>query len=105
MDRDHFRLVHHTSEVPDADELAKFEHACEILKDHKPIIRDANKSWYKFRRDEIRVRIQTAGKIRSVPLATRSPIVKGLRTVNQRRLYVPRDARVAATHDLNKSGF
>lgn len=105
MERDHFRMVHYTSEVPDADEMARFEQACDALSSHGAVVRDASKSWYKFRRDEIRVRLNDAGKTRSVPLATRSPIVNGLRTVNQRRLYVNRSDRTAATIALRNAGL
>ena len=105
VERDHFRLVHSTSEVPDADELARFDDACEVMSDMPYVIRDAGKSWYKFRRDEIRVRLDGLDKMRSVPLATRSPIVNGLRTVNQRRVYVPFADRDGAVAKLRKLGI
>ncbi len=100
MDRDHFRMVFYTSEVPDANEMDRFETACTALSTHNFVVRDASKSWYKFRRDEIRVRLRGPGRTRSVPLATRSPIVNGLRTVNQRRLYVNVIDRLDATRAL-----
>lgn len=99
--RDHFRLVYSTPEVPNSDDLAKFDQVVEKLHGLDVVLKDAQKSWYKFRREEIRVKTQNRGKKSSVPLATMSPIVKGLATVNQRRIYVPKEARVKAQALLN----
>jgi hypothetical protein len=49
---------------------------------------DAKKSWYKFQKEEVRLRERIGAKDVSIPLAERSPVVKGLQTVDQRRLYV-----------------
>ncbi|MGA0595972.1 HD domain-containing protein [Enterovirga sp. CN4-39] len=101
--RDHHRLVYHTPECPSLDDLEAFEVAEERLKDLDVVVRDATKSWYKYQREEIRLREARSGKIRSVPLATRSPVVNGLQTVNQRRIYAAPSARGEALRRLEES--
>lgn len=102
MERDHFRLVYTTPEVPTLDELEIYEEKKHKLDADLIVTKDAKKSWYKFQREEIRIRPSNPGENRSVPLATRSPIVKGLSTVNQRRIYVPLDYRSEAEALLRK---
>lgn len=94
--RNHYRLVYSTPEIPSADDLEKYNEAVAKLDPALIVLKDARKSWYKFRREEIRVRDSSNGQNLSVPLATRSPIVNGLATVNQRRIYVPLDYRLSA---------
>lgn len=96
MERDHFRLVYTTPEVPSLDELDQYEEKKQKLNQSLIVTKDAKKSWYKFQKEEIRVRVSNPGENRSVPLATRSPIVKGLSTVNQRRIYTPMSYRSEA---------
>ena len=98
--RGHHRLVHSTSEVPSDDELASFERYHETLRECQPVKVDAKKSWYKFQREEIRVR--ASGSRRGKPLARSSPVVNGLKTVNQRRVYVPVRYRSRAQELLGK---
>ena len=102
LTRDHFRLIYKTSENPTLAELAKFDAAAEALDGLGAVQRNATKSWYKFQRDEIRVKMSHHGRQRSVPLAQLSSIVKGLVTVNQNRLYVPRANRGEAGARLEK---
>lgn len=101
MDRDHFRLVHHTPEVPTQADLDRFNEAVAKLDPERTVVKEARKSWYKFRREEIRVRADTREKAKSVPLATLSPIVKGLATVNQRRIYADKNYRADALRILS----
>jgi len=96
IERDHYRLLHDTPEVPSADDLFKYDEIVEKLDPNRIVKRDAKKSWYKFSKEEIRVRRKSAGERTSLPLATLSPIVNGLSTVNQRRIYVPQEYRVEA---------
>lgn len=96
MERDHFRLVFSTPEVPTLDDLDIYEEKKNKLDQSLIVTKDAKKSWYKFQKEEIRVRTANPGENRSVPLATRSPIVNGLSTVNQRRIYTPMSYRAEA---------
>lgn len=96
MERDHFRLIFSTSEVPNGDELQRFDELMGKLDQSKIVSKEARKSWYKFQREEIRVRSGSSGHAASRPLAAISPIVNGLVTVNQRRIYAPKDYRATA---------
>ncbi|WP_166652365.1 HD domain-containing protein [Enterovirga rhinocerotis] len=98
--RDHHRLIFNTPEVPGLEDLEKFDEVKAKLDDLDIVIRDAKKSWYKFQREEIRLREPFGRGVRSVPLATRSPVVNGLQTVNQRRIYVAQNERAEALHRL-----
>jgi hypothetical protein len=103
MNRDHYRLLYTTPEIPSASDLEKYDEAVAKLTPGKFVLKDARKSWYKFRKEEIRVQTRTNGHSVAVPLATRSTIVNGLATVNQRRIYVPQEYRQAAYEVLGRS--
>lgn len=102
FERNHRRLIFETVECPSLDELDRFDRVKEELKEFDPVSRDAKKSWYKYQRDEIRVKSALGKKDESAPLAALSPVVNGLQTVNQRRLYVPNSVRGAARERLNR---
>lgn len=87
--RSHNRLIHKTPEVPSEKDNEIFVAKLEALKGFEPVVRDASKSWYKFSKDEIRVRTGNGTTDKSVPLANRSSVVNGLATINQKRIYVP----------------
>lgn len=96
MERDHFRLLYSTPEVPSLEDLSIYEENKAKLNQDKIVVKDAKKSWYKFQKEEIRIKASNPSGNRFVPLATRSPIVNGLSTVNQRRIYVPLEYRSEA---------
>lgn len=96
MERDHFRLLYSTPEVSSLDDLKKCDEIQDKLDANSMVTKDAKKSWYKFQKEEIRIKTSNPGENNFVPLATRSPIVKGLSTVNQRRIYVRSDYRAEA---------
>ncbi|QFU16574.1 HD domain-containing protein [Microvirga thermotolerans] len=98
--RNHYRLIYSTPECPDLDDLAKFDAMLEKLDGLGAVVRDATKSWYKYQKDEIRLRENSGGKLISIPLATRSPVVNGLQTVNQRRIYASPQVRAEALKRL-----
>ena len=93
--RAHHRLLHSTTEVPTEEEHEHFDRMFNSVETHGAIKLDAKRSWYKFQREEIRVRSSEARRGR--PLTTYSPVVNGLKTVNQRRIYIPVANRVAET--------
>lgn len=105
MGRNHYRLCFATSEVPSAEELQRFEHAVDAMSDLPHRALEASKSWYKVGGAEIRVNVNQGQKKVPVPLATKSPIVNGLKTVNQQRAYVPVELRSEAAQRASKFGF
>jgi HD superfamily phosphohydrolase len=94
--REHYRKVFSTSEVMNQKDVEMAQILEERLKDLGCVMRDASKSWYKAGPDEIRVWRTSGGQPSTVPLATLSPVVRGLTAVNQRRLYVPAANRAKA---------
>ncbi|MGH6872687.1 MAG: HD domain-containing protein [Rhizomicrobium sp.] len=95
-DRMHYRKVFNTSEVMGQKDVEVVSELTEKLAPLGGVLRDASKSWYKAGPDEIRVRCTSGGIVRVVPLASLSPVVSGLKAVNQRRLYVPTANRAKA---------
>jgi HD superfamily phosphohydrolase len=103
--RQHFRLLFQTSEVPTIPELEYIDRLEGELSPLGAVRKNAEKSWYKFKQlnDEILV-LSTAGKYSTeiVPLSLRSPVVNGLKSVNQSRIYVPAEKRTEANEILKK---
>jgi HD superfamily phosphohydrolase len=95
-DREHFRRVFETPEVPTTDDLERFDEAMRALSALDPVGRDAKKSWYKFQDEQIRVRSSGVQRFRTKPLSELSSVVRGLAPVNQRRIYVPLANRIKA---------
>ncbi|ALN72775.1 HD domain-containing protein [Aureimonas sp. AU20] len=100
--RNHVRRVFATPECPEEADRIRFDKAEVALNGLDPVVRDAKKSWYKFQKEEIRLHDSQPGVRRSIPLATRSPVVNGLRTVEEKRLYVPLTSRAEASKRLEK---
>lgn len=95
VDRNHYRLCHSTAEISTVAQVQRFEEIVAALPNRIPRqVREANKSWYKLGGDEIRVRLDDGT---SMPLAAMSPVVDGLKSVNQKRLYVPLGDREEAS--------
>jgi HD superfamily phosphohydrolase len=102
LKRAHFRRVYETNEVPAAEELEKFEKVYSALQELGGVEREAEKSWYKFKKEGIRVRKESSATGESVELSTISPVVKGLQGVRQRRIYVPAEKRAEAKKVIEK---
>ncbi len=98
--RNHFRRLRETPEVPDLNDLEWIEDLQNELVTVGAVRRDAAKSWYKFQQinDEVLVEKESGrrNKDNVVPLSNMSPVVKGLKTVKQSRIYVPEDRRKQA---------
>lgn len=101
QNRIHFRKLRETTEVPSIDELEWFEGLLQELEPLGAVRRDAGKPWYKHQQlnDEVLV-YRESGPRRSgnsaIPLSIMSPVVKGLQTVRQSRIYVPPERRAEA---------
>lgn len=103
--REHFRLVYQTPELPSITDLEEMDQIESALTPLGAVRKNADKSWYKFKQlnDEILVQ-STSGNRRAAvePLSVRSPVVNGLKTINQGRIYVPIDKRSEAYDILKK---
>ena len=96
-ERKHFKKVHATKEAPDKADLEFAEEVCEHLGDRVGFIDQAEKSWYKFQDQDIPVLQGTKSpKEFLTPLSKLSSVVKGLKAVNQIRIYVSEENRKEA---------
>jgi hypothetical protein len=91
--RNHYRKLRETPEVPSIEDLEWIDNLYQELEALGAVRRDAGKSWYKFQQlnDEILV-LKESGRRQGdgvVPLSCLSPVVKGLQTVKQSRIYIP----------------
>ena len=98
--RNHYRRLRETPEVPSIDDLEWIDGLLQELKILGAVRRDAGKSWYKFHQvnDEILV-LKESGRRRGksvAPLSQLSPVVKGLKSVKQSRIYIPEGNRKEA---------
>lgn len=103
--RNHYRLLCSSSEIPNIDELDRFDHLEREIAAIGGIRKSAGKSWYKFKKldDEILVLLSSSGSTPEVvPLSQRSPVVKGLEAVNQSRIYIPMEKRKEAIEILKR---
>jgi HD superfamily phosphohydrolase len=93
-DRDHFRLVYSTTEVPGFEDIEKLEDVKMALDDLEPVPIRSVKSWYKPDNEEICVkRSSETASYKTTYLSHLSSIVKGLQPVRQERLYVDKTFR------------
>lgn len=88
-ERNHYREVYHTPEVPGLDAEVSLDKAREVLGkllvyEHSP---EKSKSWYKFEGDDIPVHTENPAR-RVVPLSDLSSVVKGMKPIRQTLLYV-----------------
>lgn len=92
-DRLHYRCIYETSETPSGDDIARIEDLHHKLIENDAVIISAEKSWYKASEDIlVKVRDGT-GRNPSKPLSQLSPVVAGMKPINQMRLYVPQGYR------------
>lgn len=88
--REHYRCVYHTPEVPDEDDLDKAKTVLEKLSGIEGFVDEAKKSWYSIGEEDIMIEKYSDNQVEIVPLSTLSSVVKGLLPVRQRRIYVPK---------------
>jgi HD superfamily phosphohydrolase len=102
--RNHYRLVYWTPEVPSIEELEELERLQSSMNGLGAVMREAGKSWYKFEKEEIWVRSSAgSGVDKPIQLSRLSPVVKGLETVRQSRIYVPLANRKEAEQRIRAS--
>ena len=93
-DRNHYRLVYATPEVPSPEDVERVDDLEAKLKDLGVVRMKAEKAWYKGGESEILVRGGVRGPDR--PLRSCSFVPAGLRAISQQRLYVPPERREEA---------
>lgn len=107
-DRKHHRLVFETQEVYDDEgkkdrAYKKFEKVKAAVNKFGGIELPASKSWYSQKAgSNILVRDASSAKLTGRPLSEISNVVKSLKPVNQRRLYVPYQHRDSAREIVDK---
>jgi len=103
-DRGHHRFVYQTNEVPTVEDLMSLERIIAELGDMISFVDEAESSWYKFGREDIRILPEEKKKRsrKTKQLSTISSVVKGLKPVKQRRIYVPKERKQEAQHKLKQ---
>ncbi|GAF26388.1 HD superfamily phosphohydrolases [Moorella thermoacetica Y72] len=102
-ERKHHRFVYQTSEVPDVNELNQLERVCEKLGTLVSFIDSAEKSWYKFDKEDVYIYLddhEKRKKPKTVLLSSLSSVVRGLNAVKQQRVYVPWERKKEAEEIL-----
>ncbi|HHW40488.1 MAG TPA: HD domain-containing protein [Syntrophomonadaceae bacterium] len=102
--RRHHRSVFQTSEVPTVQELNLLEDICNELGELVCFIDEAESSWYKFGREDIYILPDENKKNsrKTKQLSTISSVVKGLKPIRQRRVYVPLERKKDAEKKIKK---
>ena len=98
-DRDFFRLVYETPEVPSLEDEAQLSAAFSTLDGLLPVQREARKSWYKVGSDDLPIAASNAGG-RTMPLSACSAIVRQMAPSRSVRLYVSKTHRPVAKKRL-----
>jgi HD superfamily phosphohydrolase len=87
--REHQRMVFETAETPDEQQQTAAKEILAKLSAFSPRIDEAAVSWYKFENLDIPVVVRDRGEERVENLSQHSSLVRGLKSVNQLRVYVP----------------
>ena len=91
--REHHRMVFETSENPNEHEQKQTQAVLKGLSEFAPLYDAATTSWYKFEQQDIPLVIRSGGEERVENLSSHSSLVRGLKSVNQLRVYVPLKSR------------
>lgn len=102
--REHQRCVYQTPEIPNEEQQKEAQTILEQLKPLSPQLDQANASWYKFQNLEIPLVITNRGQERVENLSEHSSLVRGLKSVNQLRIYVPFKNREEAKRLIATNG-
>lgn len=97
--RSHLRVVYQTDEVATAEQLELVSRLSEALISYEVYLGKSSGSWYKYPDNEIRI-LRENGLI--APLSELSMVVRGLRALNQVRVYVPPKHKTEASKIVSK---
>jgi uncharacterized protein len=93
-ERKHYRRIWETPEVPGITDLKKFERKLALLNKDEYYFDSAEKSWYKFEDGDISIlKNQNKAKQKLVSILRCSNVVKCLKAVGLKRIYVPFDKK------------
>lgn len=101
-DRDHYREVVRTLEVPNSDEWVKLDRWRHVLGDLLAAEISAEKSWYKVGQPDIRIYTESPTR-EAIPLSKFSSVARSVEPIRQIRLYVRSEDRDAAIDRLKRS--
>ena len=99
--RDHFREVYHTPEIPNPTDLSRFDKICEDLGDQLQCVVPAEKSWYKVDETDIPIESDNPGN-QIVPLSKLSSVIAGLKPIRKRMAYCRPEDKEAAQEIVSK---
>lgn len=103
QERRHYRRIYETPEVPSQKDLEFFENVSSTLGDLIGFEDTASMSWYKFDSADIPVMLRPGQRGEELTALSRlSSVVRGLKAVNQRRIYVPYDRREEASSKVQQ---
>jgi hypothetical protein len=102
--REHQRTVFETSETPNEAQQKEAQDLLAKLQGFSPRIDQASASWYKFEKLDIPLVVRDRGEERVETLSEHSSLVRGLKSVNQLRIYVPLKNRDEAKKLIAKDG-
>lgn len=102
--REHQRCVYQTPEIPNESQQKEAQALLDQLKPFSPQFDQAGTSWYKFENREIPLLVRDRGQERVENLSEHSSLVRGLKSVNQLRIYVPLKYREEAENLIAKNG-
>ena len=94
--RNHYREVFHTVESPGKEQMAEYDEVKEALGDlavHEAI---AGKKWYKLEGSDVAVLSGSRSEMDVKPLSHHSTLVRNLKPIAQRRLYVDEEKKAEA---------
>jgi len=100
LNRNHYRRVYETREVPDIAELSEFESIHSKFKDEIGFVDFAENSWYKKGNDDIPIVEEKNGRWK--PLSEYSSVVKNLSPNKQIRIYVPYENKDKIRREINE---
>jgi len=102
--RNHYRRVYWTKEVPSQEELEYIKEIGQNLEKAKiPGFTDnATKSWYKLGQEDIAVCSEEGAGKSTIPLSSYSSMVKSIAPIMQYRIYVPPERKSEAIEIINK---
>ena len=104
LERKHDRCIFSTPEIPDEKDLERFDKVKNRLGDKLSFTDQASSSWYKFQSADIPLLLHPGqGPKELTALSKCSTVVKGLKTVNRTRIYVPLSKKTASDKIVNEA--
>lgn len=102
-ERNHARSIFETPEIPGLEDIEKANILIDKLGELIAFVDEAESSWYKFGDEDLEIVYDsdTANEV-VLPLSTRSSLVRGLKPIKQKRIYVYNESKHKARLLINK---